>query len=205
MGNILREATRDNQDNDIAEIVQKMWTSTIELDGTELCSILNEALREDRRRGIYGLVHFARAINQLCVSVPPSPPFPPNNVCFRGGGFNNEYRGFFVSKRKFRQPAFLATSFSLDIASGFIERSAEFSKVLWSVHIDPAEKCHHVNLVRNSVADHEQEYLFAPYSTFSVIRSTWTSGTVSDPHRIVLLAAVDNKNEPEDLPLAPWT
>ena len=30
-------------------------------------------------------------------------------------------------------------------------------------------------------------------------------GTSLDPHMIELEAAVDNKEEPEDLPLAPWS
>ena len=32
----------------------------------------------------------------------------------------------------------------------------------------------------------------------------WRAGTTAEPHEIELLAAVDNKAEPEDLPLAPW-
>ena len=51
----------------------------------------------------------------------------------------------------------------------------------------------------------EQEYLFAPYSTFSVLSAAWNTGTMDDPHVIELLAAVDNQTEPEDLPLAPWS
>ena len=51
----------------------------------------------------------------------------------------------------------------------------------------------------------EEEYLFAPYSVFTVLRSTWNAGTTADPHEVELLAAVDNKGEPEDLLLAPWS
>ena len=31
------------------------------------------------------------------------------------------------------------------------------------------------------------------------------AGTTAEPHEIELLAAVDNKAEPEALPLAPWS
>ena len=63
----------------------------------------------------------------------------------------------------------------------------------------------HVNLVTRRVPGlpDEQEYLFAPYSAFSVLSAAWNAGTVANPHVIELLAAVDNRTEPEDLPLAP--
>ena len=68
-------------------------------------------------------------------------------------------------------------------------------------------KCHHVNLVTKRVPNlpDEQEYLFAPYSVFTVENASWNAGTTADPHVIELMAAVDNKTEAEDLPLAPWS
>ena len=41
---------------------------------------------------------------------------PPDNVCYRGGGFDDQYRSFFIKGRKYRQPGFVATSFSRDVA-----------------------------------------------------------------------------------------
>ena len=76
--------------------------------------------------------------------------------------------------------------------------------VLWRVRIDPARKCHHVNLVKRTHVDGENEYLFVPYSVFTVLSAQWRAGTAKQPHVVELLAAVDNKEEPEDLPLAPW-
>ena len=145
-------------------------------------------------------------MNRLCVSVPPRPPFPPDDLCVRGGGWDEKYRQFFVSGRRFRQPAFLATSFSAAVADGFGCRSSSASKVKWMVHIDPERKCNHVNLVTKRVPGlpDEKEYLFAPYSAFTVLSAEWRAGTDVEPHVIHLLAAVDNKEEPEDLPLAPW-
>ena len=42
-------------------------------------------------------------------------------------------------------------------------------------------------------------------SAFEVLSVSWNAGTDAAPHEIELLAAVDNKAEPEDLPLAPWS
>ena len=43
------------------------------------------------------------------------------------------------------------------------------------------------------------------YSVFTVLGTSWRAGNVDEPHEIELLAAVDNQEEPEDLPLAPWS
>jgi hypothetical protein len=79
------------------------------------------------------------------------------------------------------------------------------SKIRWTIRIDPQDKCVHVNLVKRTHVAGEEEYLFAPYSTFHVLSASWNAGTNAAPHEITLLAAVDNKAEPEDLPLAPWS
>ena len=73
------------------------------------------------------------------------------------------------------------------------------------MRIDPVRKCAHVNLVKKTNVEGEEEYLFAPYSAFTVVSAAWNLGTPLDPHVIELEAAVDNKEEPEDLPLAPWS
>ena len=80
-------------------------------------------------------------------------------------------------------------------------------KVRWLVRIDPERKCRHVNLVTKRVPGlpDEQEYLFAPYSVFTVVSVKWGTGTDVDPHVIELLAAPDNKECSDELPLAPWS
>jgi hypothetical protein len=52
----------------------------------------------------------------------------------------------------------------------------------------------------------ECEFLFVPYSAFTVESVTWsvTPQDHSTPHRVTLAAAVDNTACPEDAPLAPW-
>lgn len=72
--------------------------------------------------------------------------------------------------------------------------------------IDPERKCPHANLVtaRAGALDDEWEYLFAPYSAFTVRAVRWSAGDTADPHVIDLDAAPDNMEVPEDVPLAPW-
>ena len=50
----------------------------------------------------------------------------------------------------------------------------------------------------------EDEYLFAPFSVFTVRSTQWRAGTAADPHIIEIDAAADNDQEPADLPLSPW-
>ena len=60
----------------------------------------------------------------------------------------------------------------------------------------------HVNYVGAlSASSSEAEFLFPPYSVFCVLRLE------RSPHHLIveLQAAVDNRLEPEDLPLAPWS
>ena len=49
----------------------------------------------------------------------------------------------------------------------------------------------------------ESEYLFAPYSVFTLDSVEW-SDELPTPHNFVLVPAIDNQKEDEDLPLAPW-
>ena len=58
--------------------------------------------------------------------------------------------------------------------------------------------------MKRSHVQGEHEYLFVPYSVFTVLSVQWNEGSADDPHVIELLAAVDNRQENEDLPLAPW-
>ena len=182
------------------------WTSTLTLQGREFCSILNQAVRTDVAQLADCTATISRGINKLCVTFGgAATAYPSGDVCFRGGGFDRRYRSFFVPGREFRQPAYLATSFSEDVARRFIVERGGDDCVLWRVRIDPERKCTHVNLVKKTNVPGEEEYLFAPYSAFTVLSVQWKAGTVAEPHEIELLAAADNKREPEDLPLAPWS
>ena len=66
-------------------------------------------------------------------------------------------------------------------------------------------RCKHVNLVQKSNVKGEVEFLFAPFSVFTVVSVHVPSKpTAGNPIVIVLEAAVDNRDEPDDLPLSPW-
>ena len=204
------KADMSGGDESVPQAVQRMWTSYRNLRGREFCAILNEAARSDELARVKPAAALTRAINELCVTPDgeePRPPFPPEFLCFRGGGFDEKYRDFFAPGREFRQPAFLATSFLASTAEDFIARSDMPVKAKWLIRIDPARKCRHVNRITRRVPDlpDEQEYLFAPYSAFTVLSARWGAGTVADPHVIELQAAPDNKGPSEDLPLAPWS
>ena len=194
---------------EIPQAAQRMWTSTLRLQDKELCSILNYAVRKDDPEIVEPLSILARAINMLCVTVGSASPapavHPPDNICYRGGGFDDQHRAFFNEGKVFRQPAFLATSFERGVAERFVQRSSMPSRILWKILIDPHNKCRHVNLVRKTNVAGEEEYLFAPFSVFTVLRATWTSGTANNPHLVELQSAVDNQAECEHLPLAPWS
>ena len=148
---------------------------------------------------------------------------PPGGVCWRGGGFDDQFRPFFTVGKQYRVPGFLATSFSQAKAMEFVRTQEAYGRqgILWTVHVDPAgeadrtKRCKHVNLVQHSLVPGEQEYLFTAYSIFTVRSVEW--GEDGAPHRIELDAATDNKREAEGgegrwatpldsehLPLAPW-
>jgi hypothetical protein len=66
-------------------------------------------------------------------------------------------------------------------------------------------RCKHVNLVEKSNIAGETEFLFAPFSVFTVVSThVPPKPTASNPIVIVLQAAVDNRDEPDELPLSPW-
>jgi hypothetical protein len=214
-GELQSEAMKNSGELAEADMIpiaaQRMWTSALSLAGREFCFIVNYAGRQDTPRFVEPLAVLSRAINKNCVTergpaaAATVQRHPSGNVCFRGGGFLDDHRGFFAAGQKFRQPAFLATSFSRGVAENFIRMRGGDDCVLWTIRIDPERKCKHVNLVTKTNVEGEQEYLFAPYSAFTVLTAAWSEGTIASPHTIELLAAVDNKDEPEDLPLAPWS
>lgn len=159
----------------IAVMAQRMWTSTLRLRGKEFCYIINDAARDDKELA-RPVAKVSRAINLLCVTAdrPTAAVHPPDHCCYRGAGFDDAFRSFFVAGREFRQPAYLATSFSREVAMGFLRRSPMAAKVLWLVHIDPVHKCVHVNLVQKSNVPGEEEYLFAPCKLPLAVFGTYT-------------------------------
>ena len=132
---------------------------------------------------------------------------------FRGGELPPKHAEFYKSGQKYRVPGFLATSFSEDVAYRFLYMKFAEGKtpVKWIVEVDSRGRdalqyrCKRVNFCENSDVPGEEEFLFAPYSVFTVI--SLTAPPVPPDHDTVVVrvqAAVDKQKESEDLPLAPW-
>ena len=60
-----------------------------------------------------------------------------------------------------------------------------------------------MTLVSKTLISGELEYLFAPYSVFTLVSVKWSDELVK-PHKFTLRPVIDNKLEDEELPLAPW-
>ena len=135
-----------------------------------------------------------------------------------------EHRAFFAPGVAYRAPAFVATSSSEAVARLSFLASPPFpppsaeqrppfqEHTLWKFHFDcelpESVRCRHVNFIPSdlSMVGGEDEYLFVPYSCFTVCQVRWQEGATSadHPHVIEVQVAPDNKRMPEDLLVAPW-
>lgn len=208
----------------VGSVALRLYTTAESLHGRELCSILNEMLRIDKADHA---VVLTRALNTFCITDRtlewgpirwPSlePPAAPGGRTWRGGGLPACYRAFYESNvgRSFRVPMFLSTSASLNVAVDFMRHRGGNEMVLWEVRFHSSGRCQHVNFIdrhdgslgSDPNVGSEDEFLFAPYSSFAVIEVSWTNvPTVSAPNRVVLQACADNKEQSESLLLAPWS
>ena len=109
-------------------------------------------------------------------------------------------------------PGYLATSFSEGVAYVFLYNKFAEGKtpVKWIVEMDPRGrddpvfKCKQVNFVDTNTLG-EEEFLFAPYSVFTVLDvCVPTHPSDDEPVVVRVQAAVDNLKEDEGLDLAPW-
>lgn len=190
----------------------KMWTSPLRLmwqanpSGIELCSILNEIVYEDPDDPnlIRPCVRMTRLLNAYCVTsagFEMHRNWPANNRTFRGGGLPLRHRSFFAPGVQYRAPAFVATSFDRSTAKGFASQVSGDEQVLWTFHFDPQWQCLHVNFIDVGLANEEREFLFAPFSAFTVL----SAGPGDDGvYQIELQVAHDNLSVPMNLPVAPW-
>ena len=129
----------------------------------EFCSLLDTAIRDDHPKLAPPTAMLSRGLNAMCCAGRDGGvlPFPCRGVTYRGGGFDDCYRGFFTKGKQYRQPGFLATSFS-EAKSSRVPREGggvRPTAILWVVHVDPAgehfttRRCNHVNFVFHSVID----------------------------------------------------
>ena len=208
-----------------------IWTSQLPLvmrDGstTEFCGVLNRILRELDDDLLPDACIIVRAINSLCVlrHNPSKLVYPADGMTYRGGGMPLHHvvqqpgqpPPFFVAGKKYRIPMFLATSDKARVAENFMAMAADRGDppVIWTIKVDARGasqvmyRCKHVNQVCKTNVPGEFEFLYAPYSVGTIESVTLppagAAPTPACPIRIVVVAALDNKDEPHDLPLSPW-
>ena len=151
-------------------------------------------------------------------------PKPPPSQ--RAARSSDPFEGaFFAPGVAYRAPMFVATSFddavSVNTFLRRLERPSASQRpphqepTLWLFHYDgslpQSRRCVHVNFIdrTDGTVHGEDEFLFAPYSCFTVRAVHWEADPVVDeydarPHRIEVDVAPDNRRAPTDLPLAPW-
>jgi hypothetical protein len=202
----------------VSAAAQRLWTSTQQLEDVppqhhaELCSMINRTLRDDAPDVMPSLAVLVRGINVLCMARrnPSEQKLPPAMRTFRGGELPMQHVEFYWARvgQKYRVPGYLATSFSEGVAYSFLYNKFAEGKtpVKWIVEMDargrddPVFKCKQVNFVDTRTLG-EEEFLFAPYSVFTVLDvRVPTHPSDDDP----VVAAVDNLKEEEGLDLAPW-
>lgn len=162
----MAKCTSESLAVDAGLTAEMCWTSAINIDGTELCSILNAAIRADDPCNIVHAAVFAKGIemrrnmdrskmNELAQQYPdvkaaadmfPGQKFPqflPHQdwrVCWRGSGFNEDCIDFFTLGKFYRCPGFLATSCRKTVAMNFVELKSsvvpESPAVLWTILLD---------------------------------------------------------------------
>ena len=183
----------------------------------QLCSVLNAVIRDDVREEVEAAVIFFRGINTRRVTRKGSidTSYPHKGKTWRGGGFRREHRVFFerMQGKKYRVPAFLASSTKRSIAAKFAfdayAANSSHPCVIWCIKVDargenhPEYRVKHMTFVSKTLVEGEEEYLFAPYSVFTLVSTLW-SAELDKPHEFTIHAACDNKKEDEKLDLAPW-
>ena len=222
MEKMQHDAFSDNDalENNVNAVGEYLWTSAKKhkiLNYMELCSILNAVIRDDIEEEIQAAVIVFRCINsgrvtrERALSIDEQ-SYPSDGETWRGGGFREEHRKFFrsIKGKKFRVPGFLATSNQQSVAAAFVHKyNTDHPAAMWRVKFDkrgkkkPQYRVQHMSLVSNTLVAGEYEYLFAPYSVFTLVSVKW-SDKLRKPHQFTILAAPDNREEDENLPLAPW-
>jgi hypothetical protein len=194
--------------------------------GLEVCSILNEAIREDAEPILEPAIRLARAITFFCCSPkydskqwPDGENSTTPDTTYRGGGLPRRHIPWFSEPGKtFRSRQFISSSFQWSVAKLFMDRrQAAVQAVQHLEREDPIlwvfkfqRDCLHVNFIDPSASgfeglEGELEFLLVPYTVLTVEEAKWQeTPTSTSPHVIILRVASDNRAWPEDLPTAPW-
>ena len=193
-------------------ICARLWTSAKVLHKTELCSMLCEILREDAPNILRFAMPIIRGISHLDIYSRELIEWPEDCLLYRGGGLPTHARVHFTEGKTYRCPTFLAASDKRKIGEMFCNRATQrkIDATLYIFHLSDRYgcKCTNVTYVGSggkSNIDSESEFLFFPYSVFTVRSIIWRDGpTVGNPHIIHLDVAVNSEQESEFLPLMPW-
>ena len=206
-------------------MAEHLWTSSKKhrvVKGMELCSVLNAVIRDDVAEEIEAAAPIFRSMNSRRVrrgNVAANidvQSYPSNGETWRGGGFRRQYRAFFerMIGQKYRVPGYLATSDDRQIAVAFAFKASTVHPshpcAVWRITFDargklnPKYRVKHMTFVSKTLTAGENEYLFAPYSVFTLVSVKWSETFEASPHLFTIHAALDNKEEDECLPLAPW-
>ena len=157
-------AENDELEEDAGVKAEMFWSSATKIQRTELCSILNAAIRADDPCTIVHAVVFAKGIEirrnmdrenlvdltqkypdkKVTADMFPGGKFPHylehENwlACFRGGGFNDKFQDFFTVGKYYRCPGFLATSTKEAISRHFMlrQQSNDRSTAVWTILLD---------------------------------------------------------------------
>ena len=205
-------------EKDVDAAAEYLWTSGKRhaiVKGTELCSVLNAVIRDDVANEIKAAAPIFRSINTRRVyrtKTGLNTTYPSNGKTWRGGGFRKDFEPFFkrMKGKKYRVPGFLATSNKQSVAATFaFQADNNHPCVIWCIMFDPRGelqpkyRVQHLTFVSKSLIPGEGEYLFPPYSVFTLLSTKWSAELIQ-PHEFTVRAARDNQLEPEDLPLIPW-
>ena len=193
---------------EVGTIAIRLWTSAQTLQNRELCSIFNEAIRNDNQELMPSVVLFAKGLNMLCITrrMMSSAIQNPEKT-YRGGALPQQHHSFFEVGKQFRIPQFLSTSKNEQVAYNFAHKASERGEepVVWEFVFHRILGCKHVNFLERANVEGEEEFLFTAYSVFTVRSVEWKNqARWTDPHKVVLEVAPDNRDFPEDLPLSPW-
>lgn len=188
----------------------RLWTSAKVLNKIEFCSMLCEFIRED----IFESLEIVMPLIKGIINIDPESreyiKWPKNNLLYRGGAITIPLQAQFIEGKKYRCPFLLSTSLKRKIAEMFCNRAVQrkIDSVLYIFHLNEKEgcKCYNVaNISSDSNVCSEQEFLFFPYSVFTVRSVEWKeTTTVTTPHIIHLDVEVNSDQESEFLPIVEW-
>lgn len=213
---------RDDFLTEVPRVAQRLWSSSEKLRlpngrDVEFCSMINCLLREDNIAIMPQLASICQSINELITKKQRKSgvaSLPASNLLYRGGSLPDELQGFFSVGKKYRVPGYLATTSNIEATYPFLQLVDEpLAPVQWIIHLDPKFGCLHVAFVELSNFPGEFEYLFGPFSVFTVRKVEWKEcPTWMNPHVIELEAAPCNRaegrvetNTGKILPFAPWS